>query len=242
MGIAHVLNIRYKLVGKVTVGIEVSVIMHFPRARMNLIDIDGRLINIRFPSLFQPRRVAPFIAVKLVILRSSSRSCFTVESIRVSLVNFSAVSGDDMILVVVIDINAGDKALPYASVVKLFHRSGVCIPVVEVSDDADALCMRSPDTERGEIFFALCFMRAEVFVRLDVFPLIKEVQGDIIAVCLFFGHFMHRPVCFINSERAKPSLLFLYDLIITLKAVKSKFFCYFVTSTIILINNYCAIW
>ena len=68
MGVTHFLDIRNKLVSKVTVGIEVAVVVHFPRARVNLVDVDGRLIDVGFFSLFKPRRVAPFIAVKLVIL------------------------------------------------------------------------------------------------------------------------------------------------------------------------------
>ena len=201
MGIAHFLDIRHKLVCHVTVGIEVAVVVHFPRACVNLVDVDGRLIDVGFFSLPKPRRVAPLIAVKLVILRSRSGSCFAVESVRVSLVNLFTVCGYDMVFIVVINADIGNKALPDAAVVELFHRSGIYVPVVEVTDDTDAFCVRRPHTERIEIAFALRLMRAEIFVRLDVFSLIKEVQSDIIAVCLFRGHFMHRPVCFIDSGK-----------------------------------------
>ena len=123
------------------------------------------------------------------------------ERVRIRLIDLSAVCGDDMVFIVVIDVYAGNEAFPDPAVVELFHRCGVYVPVVEVTDDADAFCVRRPHTERIEIAFALRLMRAEIFVRLDVFSLIKEVQSDIIAVCLFRGHFMHRPVCFIDSGK-----------------------------------------
>ena len=168
---------------------------------MNLIDVNRGLIDVAFFSLFQPRRVAPFVTVQFVILGSRSRSCFAVKSVRVGLVDLFAGCRNDMIFVVVIDADIGDKAFPYTAVVELFHRGGVYVPIVEVTDDADAFCVRRPHTERIEIFFALRFMRAEIFVRLDVFSLIKEVQSDVVFVCLFPGHFMHRPVCLIDSGK-----------------------------------------
>ena len=81
---------------------------------MNLIDVDGRLINIRFLSLFQPRRVAPFVTVQFVILGSRSRSCFAVKSVRVGLVDLFAGCRNDMIFVVVIDADIGADRIVYA--------------------------------------------------------------------------------------------------------------------------------
>ena len=136
VGVAHLLDIGHQLVGQLPVGIEVPVLMALPRAHVHLVDIDGRGVRQVLAAPVHPAAVVPFVAGKIEGLGGVGRPGLGVESVGVSLVQELAVLRVDRILIRIVLLHAGNKALPYACFIPL-HDIRIPTPAVELAHDGD---------------------------------------------------------------------------------------------------------
>ena len=92
------------------------------------------------------------------------------ERIRVGFIQAAPVFGADAIFVNAVFFQPGDKQFIGFAVEQFFHFICVRVPFVEIADDGNTLCMRSPDAEDIPFFTRIAVrMCAEHVVRHKIF-------------------------------------------------------------------------
>ena len=144
-GVAHFLHIGRQLFAQVPVVDEVSVVPLAPGAQMDLIDIQGGIIDLVLLLFLPEGLVRPVEAADVIQLAGGGRPGLRVESIGVRLHMYLAVATLDGIFISGVRLQAGDEALPdlaFSDKAVLF-----LVPAVEITDHGHALGMGRPDPE-----------------------------------------------------------------------------------------------
>ena len=146
MGEAHLLHVGDQVVGNPPVGEELPVSGPPPGAQVDFIDIQRTVINRVFLPIVQPGLVVPLVGPQLIELGGGARPGLGVEGIGIGLQKGPAVFGADGILIDVVAIQTGDKALPQ-SPADGREGIGLLLPAVEVSHHGDLCGVGRPDAE-----------------------------------------------------------------------------------------------
>ncbi len=166
VSIAHFLNIRNKLVCELLVA-EIILAVFLPRTRVNLVNINRAVVNVRFCKLFLIRFVRPLEAVEVEELRRGVRTKLHMSSVRVGFQLYQTVGGFNAEFVVVILLYPLDKQLPDTAVVDFIHIMTSSVPVVKIADNANRLRVRRPAPKHNTVHSVLFqLMRAEKVVGM----------------------------------------------------------------------------
>ena len=177
MGIAHLLHVGHQLVRQLAVGVEVAVLVHFPRAEMALVNIHRVGIGQMIPAPFQPACVVPLIPFQIVYLGSVARPGLGMEAVRVGLVKYIAGFGPHAVFICRILRDMGNKHFPDALLVPL-HVVHIAVPAVEFAHDRYLFGFRRVHTEQITGFAILLRgMRAHVVIRAAVPAGIKKLAS-----------------------------------------------------------------
>ena len=114
MGIAHIFNIRHKLIRQFGIIIGDTVLLHFPAASMQLVDAHRAVDHIIFLLRIFPCGIVPVKAGNIKNFAAVGRAGFGMERIRVSLVHQLIRRGGNAVFINIIDFDAGNEQLPNA--------------------------------------------------------------------------------------------------------------------------------
>ena len=205
MRVAHVLYVFHNPSGKFPVIIKslrilLGIGMLHPAAGMHLVNGKSRCLGREFFPVFQPRRVSPFIG-NIRNTGSCSGPFLRPEGIRIGLVEFSPVAGNDEIFVHLPDLRAGNKYLKDTHVSDLLHGIGFLVPAVKLSDHIDRHGIRRPDRKPGTgLSVHHSCVRAHFFIQFIMRRLSEKILVQItknmgILLYLLFRLRFYRPCC-----------------------------------------------
>ena len=195
--IAHLLDIGNELARKVEIGIIISVVVFFPREQIDLVDVHRRGVDILFVERIEISAVLPFVPLEVVELGRIRRRSFGVEADGIGLHELPAVRRRDAVFVDVVLLETGDEQFERLPVHHALHDVGFGIPAVEVTDDGNALGVRSPDAEHIPFLAVLrLLVGAEDLVNTVVLAVVIEIEREIrlfahielLAHLLLFAH------------------------------------------------------
>ena len=148
-----------------------------PGAQMDFVDRYRRLTRRVRNASVHPGRVAPTIG-EIPHDRPGLRRSLAEECEGIGLVHpIPAVARPDVVLVHGSGLDSGDETFPDTGVSAPAESVPVGVPAVEVSDDRDALRLRSEDGEvRSEQTAGGCRVGAEPLPEARVRSLVKEVE------------------------------------------------------------------
>ena len=159
MGIPHLLYIGCQLMGCLCICI-ISVLFRpvpfAPGTQVHLIDAHGQLLHIGFGPLLNPCAVRPGKALDISCDRGCAGTVFRTEGKGVRLIENLAGLGGDGEFVKLSQLHARTENLPDAGFGDSLHGIGLRIPVVEVTNQMDLLCMRGPDSEVDALLSLVC--------------------------------------------------------------------------------------
>ena len=195
--IAHLLDIGNELARKVEIGIIISVVVFFPREQIDLVDVHRRGVDILFVERIEISAVLPFVPLEVVELGRIRRRSFGVEADGIGLHELPAVRRRDAVFVDIVLLETGNEQFERLPVHHALHDVGFGIPAVEVTDDGNALGVRSPDAEHIPFLAVLrLLVGAEDLVNTVVLAVVIEIEREIrlfahielLAHLLLFAH------------------------------------------------------
>ena len=165
MRIAHILDIGNQLRRKLLIIEIAAVFMPFPRACVDLVDIDRAFDRGLLCGAGTIERVMPLEAVRRIDHAGGVRQRAAAVPVRVGLVDCAAVRAGHAVFICLPGLCVDRDGLPYA-LRDLPHGKILCVPEIEVADDAHRLRVRRPDAEHialavftrvaAEIFIGVC--------------------------------------------------------------------------------------
>ena len=165
MRIAHILDIGNQLRRKLLIIEIAAVFMPFPRACVDLVDIDRTSDRRLLCRTCTVERVVPRKAIRRVDHAGGVRQRAAAVPVRVGLVDCAAVRAGHAVFICLPGLCVDRDGLPYA-LRDLPHGKILCVPEIEVADDAHRLRVRRPDAEHialavftrvaAEIFIGVC--------------------------------------------------------------------------------------
>ena len=180
MRIAHLLDIGNEFAREVEIGIIISVVVLFPREQIDLVDVHRRGVNILFIERFEIGAVLPFVPFEVVELGRIRRRSFGMETDGIRLHELPAVRRRNAVFVDIVLFETGDEQFERLPVHHALHDVGFGIPAVEVTDDGNALCVRSPDAEHIAFFAVFrLLVGAEDLVDPVVLAVVIEIEREI---------------------------------------------------------------
>src|SRR5712692_3179531 len=180
--VAHLLHVWDQRVGQLAVAQPAVALFPdaAPRAQVDLIDRNGRLEPVGSLPRGHPGFVAPRVAVDIGDDRSALWPQLRVERVRVGLQHQAAQPRADLELVDYSLVQARNKQLPdpgRAAVAQWVHPA---VPVVEVTDYADALRVWRPNAEMHALDAGdLAHVRPELVVFPVMGSFADQVQVEI---------------------------------------------------------------
>ena len=147
VSVAHLLNIRNKLVRELAVAVEFSVVIFAPRARVYLVNVDSLALVGMILFVLYPLAVVPRIIIDMIGARSVVGTGLAKESVGICFENALIPRSLHAVLVAGKFPNALDKELPYSQIGDAIHIMRVGIPIVKVAHYGNRFCIRSPNSE-----------------------------------------------------------------------------------------------
>ena len=196
VGVAHLRQIRHQLVRQRPVGVGGAVLIELPGARVHLVDVHRRGIDVPGVELFQVFVVVPLVARHVEEFGGVGRTGLRMEGVGIRLHAAHAVRPGDGVFIGVILFHAGKGKLPDA-VRDLLHGGGLFIPAVELPCHAHGFGSRRPDTEHGAVLRGVC---TEVFIGAGVAPLFEKIDRQLAGIIAFFMHNVTSFYYFIKSQ------------------------------------------
>ena len=197
VSVVHVLDIADELIRQIAVGEILPFKRAAPRSCMHFIGEHGALVGGFLLLAFQPRGIAPLIVVHIIDAGGRLRLLFRVEPVGVRLHDTgTAPLWFDRVFVDLALTKPLDKGLPDLTVVNAVHRVDKDIPVIELADNTDSVCVRRPYRKSDALLSILLNeMRSEHFLCMIVCALMKEVKIKLterrcfhtIPSCIFLG-------------------------------------------------------
>ncbi len=205
MSIAHFLQIRDYRLGKPGIRIILSVSTGLPGIKMDLIYIHRRVINIFFLLLLHPLAVAPFVAVDLKNLRAGIGCDLHMCSIRVAFIMSLSVTAVNAILISIICFQSGNEAFPYLGIAEQFHSVRIFVPTVKISDQRNAFCFSSPDSEIVSVYSILgSLMTAKKSISLIIRAVMEKIQRQFIVLGNELYHMSASLICLFTGQNTLP--------------------------------------
>ena len=178
MGVAHVLQIRNQLIRQLGIVVGISVFLHLPAARVQLVDVHGAVDGIRLFLPGFPLIVLPLVPVQVVHLAAVGRPGLRMERIGIRLKQKFVTRGGDAVLVHIIFLNPRNECFPDAGVLQLLHGMTSRYPAVEIAYDAHRFRVGGPGAEHDPLPVSLPFhVGAEEPVSLKIVALLKQIYG-----------------------------------------------------------------
>ena len=170
MRVAHVAHVVHELHRQVVVGVELAalrgegvhgagvvavlvrlalrrVAVALPRANMHLVDVERLRHVVVAGAALEPRGVIPLIAVEGPQHASGTRRALGLKGIRIGLVQFFAFVGLDKVFIELTLLGPRNKAFPDSARMHGHQRVGLLIPIVEFTDNVDALYVGRPNAK-----------------------------------------------------------------------------------------------
>ena len=187
MRIAHVAHVVHELHRQVVVGVKLAalrgervhgagvvavlvrlaqrrVAVALPRANMHLVDVKGLRHVVVAGAALEPRGIVPLVAVESPQHAGGTRRALGLKGIRIGLVELLALVGLDEIFIELALLGARNKALPDSARMHGHQRVGFLIPIVEFTDNVDALNIGRPNAKTPPARTILSVgMRAHLF-------------------------------------------------------------------------------
>ncbi len=149
MRVAQLLDIGYQFFCHFQPGIETAVFMLTPGTGMQFVDGDRASLPVPVVAVFDPAVVFPVIVVGRGDQRCGVRAHGHALGIGICFGDQMAIMAEQLILVAVAGMQAGNEQFPDAGMAAVAHGVAQAVPAVEVADDADALHMGRPDREQA---------------------------------------------------------------------------------------------
>ena len=146
VGEAHLLDVGHQVLGYVPVREELPLPRPAPGAQVDLIDVEGLLVDRVLLPPVQPAPVPPCIAAQLIELGGGTGPGLGVEGIGIGFEQHPAVRRLHGVLVEVVLPEPGDKALPDAPLQR-FHGVAPGNPLVEIAHHRHGRRVGRPDPE-----------------------------------------------------------------------------------------------
>ena len=144
-GVAHFLDIGRQLPGQIPVINEITVVPSAPGAQVDLINIQGGIIDLVLPLFLLEGLVRPAEAADVVQLAGCGGAGLRMEAVGVRLHMYPAVTAQNGIFISGVRFQTGDEALP--DLVLSGKAVRVLVPAVEIADHGHAPGMGCPDPE-----------------------------------------------------------------------------------------------
>ena len=187
MRIAHVAHVVHELHRQVVVGVELAtlrgegihgagivavlvglalrrVAVALPRANMHLVDVERLRHVIVFGAALEPRGIVPLVTIEGPQHAGGTRRALGLKGIRIGLIELFALVGLDEVFIELALLGTGNKALPDSARMHGHQRVGLLIPIVEFTDNVDALNIGRPNAKTPPARTILSVgMRAHLF-------------------------------------------------------------------------------
>ena len=148
-----------------------------PGRKVHLVDANRLFGPLLAGAILHPALVRPGESPEVVDDRGGLLSVLAIESERVALQADLPVVSLDLKFVVAAFFDSGDKNFPDTAAKQFAHGLDAAVPVVEITDYADALRVGGPDAE-DRALHAIDFgeMRSEFLVKIPVVSLGMQVD------------------------------------------------------------------
>ena len=150
MRIAHILDIGNQLRRKLLIIEIAAVFMPFPRACVDLVDIDRAFDRGLLCGAGTIERVMPLEAVRRIDHAGGVRQRAAAVCVGIGLVDYAAVRAGHAVFIGLSCLRIDGDGLPYA-LRDLPHGKILRIPEIKVADDAYGLRVRRPDAEHKSL-------------------------------------------------------------------------------------------
>jgi len=177
---AHPLDVVNEGAGQVAVAERLADGLLAPRSKVDFVDREGRLKRIALASSLHPGVIGPRELARIPDEARVLWRHFEARGKRVGLEHGQSVRIAHLELVMHALVQARDEELPNPGYPQQTHRMVASVPMVEITDHADPLRIRSPDREpdaRHAIKDAL--MGAEFVIQASLVSLVEEEQVDL---------------------------------------------------------------
>ena len=145
MRVAHLFDIFHEHGSNLTVIVEISAVVGLsPGTEVHLIDIHRILLALQFFALLHPLLIAPLIISQIRHHRGIVRAQLAGVGVRIGFQVGQAALRLDLILINLSGLNSRDKELENSGSILTVHLMAASVPVVEISDHADAHGVRRP--------------------------------------------------------------------------------------------------
>ena len=169
VGIAHLEDVGDQLVRQFAIAVGHTFFLGAPAAKMQLVDIDGRVDGVGGAAGLLPGLVLPLVALQPVDLAAVGGAGLGVEGVGVGLEQQVVGRRGDAVFVHIIFPDARDKCLPDAAVLQGVHGVAAGHPAVEIPHHAHCLCVGGPGAEDDPLLAVLLGkVRAQKALRLKV--------------------------------------------------------------------------
>ncbi len=178
VGVAHLGDVRYELVGQFLVGEVGSVLTAAPGTKMDFVGRHRGVEGVFGLPVPHPLFVPPLVSVEGVDYGAGAGQLLGQETKRVGLEGQKvAVRAFQLVLIDLALADVWDEDLPHSDAGMLPHYVPPTVPVVEAADYRDAAGARGPDGEaHTPDAFERHRMRAEFVVDVVVIALSEEIQ------------------------------------------------------------------
>ena len=174
--VVHFHDVFNQLVGQLAVS-QITSVLALPRARVHFVNQHGVRVGRMFLFELLPLAVLPIVAFKVVNPRRGLRTLLRPKAVGIIFQNVRTVRRKDCVFVEVALLESLNKNFPSFAVLQLNHSVDAIVPVVEVADDADGFCMRSPHREAHALFtVAFDEVCAEHFISAIVRALVEQIK------------------------------------------------------------------
>ena len=170
MRVTHVAHVVHELNRQVVVGVKLAalrgegvhgagvvavlvglalwrVAVALPRANMHLVDVKRLRHVVMAGTALEPCGVVPLVAVEGPKHARRSRRALGLKGVRIGLVELFALVGLDEILIELALLGARNKAFPNSARMHGHQRVGLLVPIVEFTDNVDALNVGRPNAK-----------------------------------------------------------------------------------------------
>ena len=190
--VSHLFDVRDKLVRHRAVIDIVAVRILFPRAEMNLVNVDRRAVRIEIFPLSHPFFVFPAISGNVIEFGCVCGCGFKMQTIRVALEARFAFFGRDCVFVRLKLSCSRNKSRPHAVVLSL-HAVCVYVPIIEIAHNRYGGGVGSP---HGEIPAVDSVLHArggrKHLMRLIICAFMEQIAC--ITVFLFCHYFLQKQI------------------------------------------------
>ena len=114
---------------------------------MHLVDVERLRHVVVAGAALEPRGVVPLVAIQGPQHAGGTRRALGLKGVRIGLVELFALVGLDKVFIELTLLGARNKAFPNSARMHGYQRVGLFIPIVEFTDNVNALYVGSPNAK-----------------------------------------------------------------------------------------------